>query len=167
MPCRGRHLQPSHHPHQGRFATLFFKFLDGVVWCSDDVPPPRARLISFFLSAETMVFMKGTPDAPRCGFSRTLVGLLREESIGFESFDILEDEDVRQGLKDLSNWPTYPQVRHVEYFGVLYSTVFFFVLFFSSFVVKFSVGTKVLVVVLSTAPSGKKKHGESGAGGEK
>lgn len=62
-------------------------------------------------SAETMVFMKGTPDAPRCGFSRTLVGLLREENISFESFDILEDQEVRQVLKDLSNWPTYPQVR--------------------------------------------------------
>lgn len=54
--------------------------------------------------------MKGTPDAPQCGFSRTLVGLLREEGIGFESFDILEDQDVRQTLKELSNWPTYPQV---------------------------------------------------------
>ncbi|CAM9177426.1 unnamed protein product [Ectocarpus sp. 13 AM-2016] len=61
-------------------------------------------------SAETMVFMKGTPDAPRCGFSRTLVGLLREENIAFESFDILEDQEVRQVLKDLSNWPTYPQL---------------------------------------------------------
>ncbi|CAM9742590.1 unnamed protein product [Scytosiphon promiscuus] len=61
-------------------------------------------------SAETMVFMKGTPDAPRCGFSRTLVGLLREENIGFESFDILQDDGVRQGLKKLSNWPTYPQL---------------------------------------------------------
>lgn len=58
-----------------------------------------------------MVFMKGAPDAPRCGFSRTLVGLLREEEIDFDSFDILEDQDVRQGLKELSNWPTYPQVR--------------------------------------------------------
>ncbi|CAN0329604.1 unnamed protein product, partial [Hapterophycus canaliculatus] len=57
-----------------------------------------------------MVFMKGTPDAPRCGFSRTLVGLLREENIEFESFDILEDNAVRQALKDLSNWPTYPQL---------------------------------------------------------
>ncbi|CAM9440277.1 unnamed protein product [Ectocarpus fasciculatus] len=61
-------------------------------------------------SAETMLFMKGTPDAPRCGFSRTLVGLLREENITFESFDILEDQEVRQVLKDLSNWPTYPQL---------------------------------------------------------
>lgn len=58
-----------------------------------------------------MVFMKGNPDAPRCGFSRTLVGLLREEGMTFETFDILEDQEIRQGLKDISNWPTYPQVK--------------------------------------------------------
>lgn len=58
--------------------------------------------------------MKGTPDAPRCGFSRTLVGLLRDEEINFETFDILEDPDVRQDLKDMSNWPTYPQVSDCE-----------------------------------------------------
>lgn len=60
-----------------------------------------------------MLFMKGTPDAPRCGFSRTLVGILREEEIDFKSFDILEDPDVRQELKELSNWPTYPQVWRI------------------------------------------------------
>lgn len=58
--------------------------------------------------------MKGSPDAPRCGFSRTLVGLLRDEAIEFSSFDILEDQDVRQALKELSNWPTYPQVKQAS-----------------------------------------------------
>jgi Grx4 family monothiol glutaredoxin len=52
----------------------------------------------------------GSPDAPQCGFSRTLVGLLREEKVEFSSFDILRDEDVRAGLKTLSDWPTYPQL---------------------------------------------------------
>lgn len=66
--------------------------------------------------------MKGTPDTPRCGFSRTLVGLLQEEGISFESFDILEDQDVRQELKELSNWPTYPQVSYNN----TYSRVFIF-----------------------------------------
>ncbi|CAM9129107.1 unnamed protein product [Laminaria digitata] len=68
------------------------------------------RCKKLLASAETMVFMKGSPDAPRCGFSRTLVGLLRDEAIEFASFDILEDQDVRQALKELSNWPTYPQL---------------------------------------------------------
>lgn len=60
-----------------------------------------------------MLFMKGTPEAPQCGFSRTAVGLLREEGVEFGSFDILQDQEVRQGLKKLSNWPTYPQVDFV------------------------------------------------------
>lgn len=54
--------------------------------------------------------MKGSPNAPRCGFSRTLVGILNELNAKYETFDILEDEEVRQGLKTFSNWPTYPQV---------------------------------------------------------
>ena len=52
----------------------------------------------------------GSPDAPQCGFSRTLVGLLREENIEFSHFDILRDEEIRAGLKTFSDWPTYPQL---------------------------------------------------------
>lgn len=65
-------------------------------------------------SAETVLFMKGTPDAPRCGFSRKIVAILREEKIEFESFDILEDQDVRQCMKELYDWPTFPQVMYSE-----------------------------------------------------
>jgi glutaredoxin-related protein len=57
-----------------------------------------------------MLFMKGSPDAPRCGFSRKVADALASEGIAYGSFDILSDERVRQGLKALSNWPTYPQV---------------------------------------------------------
>jgi Grx4 family monothiol glutaredoxin len=57
-----------------------------------------------------MLFMKGTPSAPRCGFSRQAVELLNEQKVPFASFDILSDEDVRQGLKKYSDWPTYPQI---------------------------------------------------------
>ncbi|KAL3934221.1 MAG: hypothetical protein SGARI_003488 [Bacillariaceae sp.] len=57
-----------------------------------------------------MLFMKGTPTAPRCGFSRQVVELLNEQKVPFASFDILSDEDVRQGLKKYSDWPTYPQL---------------------------------------------------------
>ena len=64
--------------------------------------------------------MKGTPDAPRCGFSRSIVALLREEEIDFESFDILEDQDVRQCLKDLFDWPTFPQVTNHFSFAMLW-----------------------------------------------
>ena len=54
--------------------------------------------------------MKGDPTEPRCGFSRQIAELLAAEKVKFDSFDILSDEEVRQGLKTFSNWPTYPQL---------------------------------------------------------
>lgn len=57
-----------------------------------------------------MLFMKGSPDTPRCGFSRRIVALLREQNVAFSSFDILGDDGVRAGLKELNNWPTFPQL---------------------------------------------------------
>lgn len=57
-----------------------------------------------------MIFMKGNPEEPKCGFSRTLIGIMNETGVPYGTFDILSDEDVRQGLKKYSNWPTYPQV---------------------------------------------------------
>ncbi|XP_044496607.1 monothiol glutaredoxin-S17-like [Mangifera indica] len=70
------------------------------------------RLKNLIKSSPVMLFMKGTPDAPRCGFSSKVVNALREEGVSFGSFDILSDEEVRQGLKGLSNWPTFPQLYH-------------------------------------------------------
>uniref|UniRef100_A0A7S3L5Z3 Glutaredoxin n=1 Tax=Amphora coffeiformis TaxID=265554 RepID=A0A7S3L5Z3_9STRA len=69
-----------------------------------------ARLDSLIRSAPVMLFIKGTPSAPKCGFSRQAVELLQEEKIPFGSFDILSDDAVRQGLKKHSDWPTYPQL---------------------------------------------------------
>lgn len=57
-----------------------------------------------------LVGRQGSPDAPRCGFSSKVVGALRKTGVPFGTFDILEDEDVRQGLKKFSDWPTYPQL---------------------------------------------------------
>jgi len=68
------------------------------------------RLKKLINQAPVMVFMKGNPEVPKCGFSRTLMEILKETPIEFETFDIFSDEDVRQGLKKFSNWPTYPQV---------------------------------------------------------
>jgi Grx4 family monothiol glutaredoxin len=70
------------------------------------------RLKHLVNSSPVMLFMKGTPDAPRCGFSTKVVNALREEGLSFGYFDILSDEEVRQGLKTYSNWPTFPQVYH-------------------------------------------------------
>jgi glutaredoxin-related protein len=65
------------------------------------------RLAKLVTAAPVMLFMKGTPSAPQCGFSRTLVGILREKNVRYGFFNILADEDVRQGLKTFSDWPTY------------------------------------------------------------
>ncbi|KAJ2098415.1 glutaredoxin, partial [Coemansia sp. S142-1] len=52
----------------------------------------------------------GTAAQPRCGFSKKIVGMLNEQNIKYGYFDILTDEQVRQGLKEYSDWPTYPQL---------------------------------------------------------
>ncbi|KAF8411160.1 hypothetical protein HHK36_003703 [Tetracentron sinense] len=70
------------------------------------------RLKKLISSSSTMLFMKGSPNAPQCGFSSKVVNALREEGVSFGSFDILADEEVRQGLKSFSNWPTFPQLYH-------------------------------------------------------
>jgi Grx4 family monothiol glutaredoxin len=70
------------------------------------------RLKNLISSSPVMLFMKGTPDEPRCGFSSKVVNALKEEGVEFGSFDILSDEEVRQGLKSFSNWPTYPQLYY-------------------------------------------------------
>jgi Grx4 family monothiol glutaredoxin len=59
---------------------------------------------------KVVLFMKGNPSAPKCGFSRQTVGLLREKGVEFAWFDILSDEEVRQGLKRVNDWPTFPQI---------------------------------------------------------
>ncbi len=74
---------------------------------AEDINKRLERLIK---QADVMVFMKGTPGEPRCGFSRQLMEILRPMEIPFQTFDILTDEEVRQGLKVYSKWPTYPQV---------------------------------------------------------
>jgi Grx4 family monothiol glutaredoxin len=68
------------------------------------------RLKKLINQAPCMLFMKGNPANPRCGFSRTIVSILDGYKADYKSFDILQDNDVREGLKKFSNWPTYPQL---------------------------------------------------------
>lgn len=70
----------------------------------------KARLVKLMNYAPVMLFMKGTPAAPQCGFSRQAVELLTRNNVKFSSFNILDHPDVRNGLKELNNWPTYPQL---------------------------------------------------------
>ncbi len=68
------------------------------------------RLHALMQKDKVMLFMKGNPEQPRCGFSRRIVALLQDQGVQFSTFDILEDESVRSGLKVVNNWPTFPQL---------------------------------------------------------
>ncbi|XP_042901927.1 glutaredoxin-3 [Parasteatoda tepidariorum] len=68
------------------------------------------RLKKLINKAPVMLFMKGNPTGPRCGFSKQVIALLNSYNAKYETFDILEDFEVREGLKTFSNWPTYPQL---------------------------------------------------------
>tara|TARA_B100000965_G_scaffold19299_2_gene14438 strand:+ start:749 stop:1066 length:318 start_codon:yes stop_codon:yes gene_type:complete len=56
------------------------------------------------------LFMKGTPEAPQCGFSMAVSNVLKHLKINFKGVNVLEDENLRQGIKDFSDWPTIPQL---------------------------------------------------------
>mmetsp|Transcript_1966 Transcript_1966/g.4746 ORF Transcript_1966/g.4746 Transcript_1966/m.4746 type:complete len:363 (-) Transcript_1966:28-1116(-) len=68
------------------------------------------RLKSLINSSPIVIFQKGTPTEPKCGFSRQAIEMLNDANVSFGYFNILEDDDVRQGLKAFSDWPTYPQL---------------------------------------------------------
>jgi Grx4 family monothiol glutaredoxin len=70
----------------------------------------QSRLEKLVNRHKVMLFMKGLPSAPRCGFSRQIVQILDDSGVAYDAFNILEDEQVRQGLKEFSDWPTYPQL---------------------------------------------------------
>lgn len=59
---------------------------------------------------DVLLFMKGTPDAPQCGFSAQVVQILKYLGVAYKSVDVLADPEIRQGIKDYSNWPTIPQL---------------------------------------------------------
>jgi monothiol glutaredoxin len=56
------------------------------------------------------LFMKGTPDAPQCGFSMAVSNVLKHFNVNFKGVNVLEDENLRQGIKEYSDWPTIPQL---------------------------------------------------------
>jgi len=61
-------------------------------------------------SSRVFLFMKGSPEMPQCGFSANVCAILKATGTEFKSFDILSDPEIRQGVKDYSNWPTFPQL---------------------------------------------------------
>ena len=59
---------------------------------------------------DVLLFMKGTPVMPQCGFSAAVVGVLNHMGIKFNSVNVLEDPEIREGIKEFSDWPTIPQL---------------------------------------------------------
>ena len=59
---------------------------------------------------DVCLFMKGTPDSPQCGFSMAVSNVLKHIGINFKGINVLENENLRQGIKDFSDWPTIPQL---------------------------------------------------------
>jgi monothiol glutaredoxin len=59
---------------------------------------------------DVVLFMKGTPEIPQCGFSMTVGNILKELKVKFIGVNVLADPEIRQGIKDFSNWPTVPQL---------------------------------------------------------
>ncbi|XP_034243623.1 glutaredoxin-related protein 5, mitochondrial [Thrips palmi] len=69
-----------------------------------------SRIATMVQNNKVVVFMKGVPAEPRCGFSNAVVQILRMHGVEYDAHDVLSDEKLRQGIKDFSNWPTIPQV---------------------------------------------------------
>jgi monothiol glutaredoxin len=72
--------------------------------------PVLDRIQSEIESAPVVLYMKGTPVFPQCGFSAQVVQILSLLGVKFKSFDVLSDDELRQGVKEFSNWPTIPQL---------------------------------------------------------
>ena len=70
----------------------------------------NTRVKNLINAAPIFLFMKGTPDMPQCGFSANVIKILNHHGVSYKTFNILSDMDIRDGVKQFSNWPTYPQL---------------------------------------------------------
>tara|TARA_B100000941_G_C28413966_1_gene505072 strand:+ start:551 stop:868 length:318 start_codon:yes stop_codon:yes gene_type:complete len=76
----------------------------------------REKIQSLIKENKVCLFMKGTPDNPQCGFSMAVANVLKHLKVNFKGINVLEDETIRQGIKDFSDWPTIPQLYVNEEF---------------------------------------------------
>ncbi len=70
----------------------------------------KARIQEMIDANDVVLFMKGTKDMPQCGFSQRVAGVLNYIGVDFKDVNVLADEEIRQGIKDFSDWPTIPQL---------------------------------------------------------
>tara|TARA_Y100000591_G_C21824617_1_gene695852 strand:+ start:1339 stop:1662 length:324 start_codon:yes stop_codon:yes gene_type:complete len=73
----------------------------------DDI---KVKIKNIIESNSIVLFMKGTPDAPQCGFSMAVSNILKHLKVSFEGVNVLESNEIRQGIKDFTDWPTIPQL---------------------------------------------------------
>ena len=71
---------------------------------------PHARISKIVGDSDVVLFMKGTPLFPQCGFSSRAVAILDHCGVAYDSVDVLQDSEIRQGIKAFSEWPTIPQL---------------------------------------------------------
>ena len=70
----------------------------------------KEKLKDVIDSNDVCLFMKGVPEAPQCGFSMAISNILKHLNVNFKGINVLEDENIRQGIKEYSDWPTIPQL---------------------------------------------------------
>ena len=74
------------------------------------MPNTHDRIAQDIAANDVVLFMKGTPVFPQCGFSAAVVQILTQTGVKFKAFDVLQDAELRNGIKEFSNWPTIPQL---------------------------------------------------------
>jgi len=70
----------------------------------------KEKIQNLISENKVCLFMKGTPDSPQCGFSMAVSNVLKHLNVDFKGINVLEDDNLRQGIKDFSDWPTIPQL---------------------------------------------------------
>ncbi|XP_076167185.1 glutaredoxin 5 [Ptiloglossa arizonensis] len=85
---------------------ISFRFYNGIRNFSTKLD----NIVNLVKKNKVVVFMKGVPEEPRCGFSNAVVQILKMHDVKYDAYDVLQDEALRQNIKDYSNWPTIPQV---------------------------------------------------------
>mgnify|MGYP001194129256 CR=1 FL=1 len=70
----------------------------------------KEKIIKIIKDNDVCLFMKGTANAPQCGFSNVVANVLKHLKVNFKDINVLDDEALRQGIKDFSDWPTIPQL---------------------------------------------------------
>jgi monothiol glutaredoxin len=97
---------------QGPYAALPSQTFGQEIFVSPELEQLslKEKIESLLQNHPVLIFIKGTAQNPQCGFSANSVRLLNSFQIPYKTFDILKSSDIRQGLKDYSQWPTYPQL---------------------------------------------------------